>query len=315
MKVLKLAMSLVVTTTLLGCQVTIKPSVDTYTPAHSYYERHPNLHRYDKELGLYIFLESANTYYLNSFYYHWSVKHNRWERAKEPHGNWHQIHERKVPPKLLNSRIKIKIRPIHQREKGPKRVNNGRDSNRSIKQGSPVNRRAASNNRATPAPRAAAYGYYKRNPNKHRYDSRLDLYIFLERPNTYYSNHYYYRWSAKFKRWERAQEPYGNWHKVRERKVPSRLVKEQIKINKRLVNQRGQRTDEASNRRGLISNMQQRRSVNKRANGSSQISRNRDRLVNQRDNHTTRGSSKKDYIDECEENGKSRDEHANSCRD
>ena len=159
-----------------------------------------------------------------------------------------------------------------------------------------------------------AHSYYERHPNLHRYDSELGLYIFLESPNTYYSNNYYYRWFTKLKRWERAKEPYGSWRKIHERKVPSRLVKEQSKINRRPVNQRDQRPNRVSNRRALNSNTQQGRAVNEMAYDNSQNSWDSDRPINQKDNRTTRGNSKKDYIEECEENGKSRGKSANRCR-
>lgn len=205
MRLMKIVMMLVAAVTLFGCQVdriVVKPSGHLYAPApaYGYYKRYPHRHRYDDELGLYIFLDSPDTYYHDNFYYRWSITLGHWERAHEPRGTWRRAYEYQVPPKLVKRRLKLNKRPIR---------------------------------RTAPAKHAPAYGYYKKYPHRHRYDDALGVYIFLESPYTYYQNDHYIRWSVKLNRWERAREPYGNWRQVHEREVPPRLVKERVKTIKR----------------------------------------------------------------------------------
>jgi len=202
MRLVKIMMMLAATTVLFGCQVNrvvIKPTGHLYAPApaYGYYKRYPHRHRYDDELGLYIFLDSPDTYYHDNFYYRWSITLGNWERAREPRGTWRRAYEHQVPPKLFKKRLK-RNKKFNKRSK-----------------------------------RAPAYGYYKKYPHRHRYDNDLGLYVFLESPYTYYNNDHYIRWSVKLNRWERATEPYGNWRQVRERDVPPRLIKERVKIIKR----------------------------------------------------------------------------------
>lgn len=204
MRVIKIAMLVAAAVTLFGCQVT---SMTVKSPGHTsspgvigYYKRYPHHHRYDDNLGLYIYLESPDTYYSNNYYYRWSITLGHWERAHEPRGKWRRAYEHQIPSKLYKKRLK---------------------------------RKKKFKKRAKPASHAPSYGYYKKYPHRHRYDNDLGVYIFLESPYTYYNNDHYIRWSVKLNRWERATEPYGNWRQVHERNVPPRLIKRRVKTIKR----------------------------------------------------------------------------------
>jgi hypothetical protein len=210
MHVVKIVIVAVAAATLAGCQVThlavqSPGHLHAPTPVHGYYKRYPHHHRYDDELGLYIYLESPDTYYYNNYYFRWSVHLNHWERAHEPRATWHRVNEGLVPPKL-------------------------------------VKKRAQHNIRHTPAPHAPANGYYSRHPRQHRWDDGLGLFIFLESPDTYYDNHNYFRWSLRHNNWERAVEPRGEWRQVHEREVPAKLLKKRPLSNNRQIEQRDERT-------------------------------------------------------------------------
>ncbi|MCW8887698.1 MAG: hypothetical protein OQK25_01400, partial [Gammaproteobacteria bacterium] len=206
MRVVKSLMLAAAVATILGCQVTrvaVQSPGYIHTPApHSYYKRYPHHHRYDSDLGLYIYLESPDTYYHNNYYYRWSVRYNYWERSHQPKGSWRRINEGLVPPKLIKRRLK----------------------NRTY--------------RTTPARHAPAYGYYKSHPHLHRWDDDLGLYIFIESPDTYYNNDHYIRWSVRFNRWERADEPRGGWRQIHEREVPAKLLKKRHNARSHQLNKK-----------------------------------------------------------------------------
>lgn len=126
MRVIKIAMLVAAAVTLFGCQVT---SMTVKSPGHTsspgvigYYKRYPHHHRYDDNLGLYIYLESPDTYYSNNYYYRWSITLGHWERAHEPRGKWRRAYEHQIPSKLYKKRLKRKkkfkkepnLRHMHQ---------------------------------------------------------------------------------------------------------------------------------------------------------------------------------------------------------
>ncbi|MCW8825640.1 MAG: hypothetical protein OQK78_04370, partial [Gammaproteobacteria bacterium] len=164
-------------------------------------------HRYDSDLGLYIYLESPNTYYHSNYYYRWSARYNYWERSHDPKGSWRRVNEGVVPPKLIKRRLK----------------------NRTY--------------RTTPAHHAPAYGYYKSHPHLHRWDNDLGLHIFIESPDTYYNNDHYIRWSVRLNRWERADEPRGGWRQIHEREVPPKLLKKRLKARSHQLNKKERKID------------------------------------------------------------------------
>lgn len=181
-------------------------------------------------------------------------------------------------------------RKIHKSKVPPKLVK------RRLKRNNRLNRRTA------PAKHAPAYGYYKRYPHRHRYDDALGLYIFLESPYTYYQDDHYIRWSVKLNRWERAREPYGNWRQLDERMVPPKLLKQRSKSKNRYkIRKEEPRTKREIRKRELE---KAERNANKRVNG-------RDKKELKKDRRTKR----RDYLEECEENGNGRGRLSNRCRD
>ncbi|MDH3354418.1 MAG: hypothetical protein OEL79_04305 [Chromatiales bacterium] len=267
MRALKIILLVTATATLFGCQVTrmtIKSPgyIHTPGPAYGYYKKHPRQHRWDDDLGLYIFLESPDTYYDNNYYFRWSIELNDWERADEPNGRWHRIEERRVPSKLIKKR----------------------------------------HHKHGPAKHAPAYGYYKKHTRQHRWDDNLGLYIFLESPDTYYDNNYYFRWSTRLNNWERADEPRGNWQQIRERDVPSRLIKRRPKVNHRQMNQRDDRNNRRDPRQELERETERERYSNRRENSNDKKERKQGRQNKKRER----------YEEDCQDNGRGR---SGKCRD
>lgn len=274
MRVTKILLVATAVATIVGCQVThvaVKSPglMHSPPPTYGYYKRYPHHHRYDSDLGLYIYLQSPDTYYHNNYYYRWSVRFNYWERTHEPKGSWRRVNAGLVPTKLVKRRAKHKI------------------------------------HRPAPATIAPAYGYYSSHQHLHRWDNELGLYIFIESPNTYYNKKHYIRWSDRFNRWERADEPRGGWRQLHERDVPSKLLKKRLKKKSRQLDKREKRLDREKQER-----RSDRREEYKREIEKEHRSEGREVIKDKKESKKGRKTKKREYLEECEERGNS-----GKCRD